>query len=813
VVRGTVVEEETGRPLAGAFVVLLDLDGNRVRGRLSDGEGGFIIQAPDSGAYRLVAELIGYRTTTSAVVSIAPGGVTELRFQVPLLPIELSGIEVSSERRCRSRPGSGLETAVLWEEARKALDVTAWVQSEAVLRLRLREFERVLDPYSLAVREERTETKQGYYGESPFVALSPEELASGGYLRSLDDGGFEYYAPDASVLLSDTFLEGHCFRVRGPPPRHPGRVGLAFEPLPGSEITDIAGVLWLDRMTGELQTLEFQYTKLPWPGIENQHIGGTVEFERMATGLWLISEWQIRMPVIRRRSASMAVSRSGTLFVGGLRQVGGEVLQARTREGQLLAVALGGTIQGMVFDSLAGAPLVGAVVEVFGTERRAVTGPDGLYRVSDLAAGTYEVGVRHPDLSLLGYRPRGRTVTVEGGYGVQVPLGVPPWSGVRSSVCPNEAGQAEEPRGIVFGLVTDDDGAPAPGASVMVLAADYPVELRTDDQGLYQLCLRGPVSGVRLVAWPRARSPWRVDIRAEREAMSRAVMGPLATEAILEGGPDRVDLRLVKRPVVSDVGGGLRLEVRETPGRDDRLMELSGRVVDGGTGRGVATANVELQDRNGQAVAHAVADESGYFHLLPRSAGSFTLSVDRIGYSAGFAPLTLSAGRGLYVDAVLAAAPIELEGLAVTARQRLASPTLGFQGFAARVERNLGEFIERDEIERRRPSTVIDLLRGKPGVRMFASGKWNREDIRFMGTERMGGRDCRPTIWVDGLLVRSAGDTIRGDPGLEGWLPSPDAIEAIELYSRPSGVPVQYNGDAMCGVIIVWTRREEIPQP
>lgn len=47
----------------------------------------------------------------------------------------------------------------------------------------------------------------------PWASLPSEEFLSGGFVRPLDDGGHVYYAPNAAVLLSDTFLDTDCFRL------------------------------------------------------------------------------------------------------------------------------------------------------------------------------------------------------------------------------------------------------------------------------------------------------------------------------------------------------------------------------------------------------------------------------------------------------------------------------------------------------------------------------------------------------------------------------------------------------------------------
>ena len=64
------------------------------------------------------------------------------------------------------------------------------------------------------------------------------------------------------------------------------------------------GVLWLDERTSELRAVEYGYTRIP-DGVDNERIGGTVEFLKLPSGAWIVHQWQIRMP-------RLAVSASGS---------------------------------------------------------------------------------------------------------------------------------------------------------------------------------------------------------------------------------------------------------------------------------------------------------------------------------------------------------------------------------------------------------------------------------------------------------------------------------------------------------------------
>ncbi|HZD03903.1 MAG TPA: hypothetical protein VE173_03270, partial [Longimicrobiales bacterium] len=215
---------------------------------------------------------------------------------MPFAAIELAGIEVAGEQRCTVRPGSGLRTAEVWEEARKALRLAAWTEAQEAVAFRAVDVEAELDPGTLKVRKERRRSHSGYIHGSPYESYPAEDLAENGYVRPAPGGRWTYLAPDAGVLLSDPFLDGHCFELTGDESR-PELIGLAFRPVDRGSDADIRGVLWLDRRSSELRTLEFTYTTLPYP-VESELIGGKVDFERLASGPWIVRSWRIRMPEV-----------------------------------------------------------------------------------------------------------------------------------------------------------------------------------------------------------------------------------------------------------------------------------------------------------------------------------------------------------------------------------------------------------------------------------------------------------------------------------------------------------------------------------
>jgi hypothetical protein len=116
--------------------------------------------------------------------------------------------------------------------------------------------------------------------------------------------------------------------------------------------------------------------------------------------------------------------------------------------------------------------------------------------------------------------------------------------------------------------------------------------------------------------------------------------------------------------------------------------------------------------------------------------------------------------------------------------------------FERRRATGRGTFITRDDIERRNPMTVADLLRTVRGLAIRTSG--GRTEVRFVrANARVDAVDCPPEMWIDGVRTFGATvDEIR-----------PDEIEGIELYRGLGQVPAEYlSRTAGCGVVMIWTR-------
>lgn len=293
-VRGTVVEAHTSVPVAGAIVTLVE-DGAGDRGAtLTDERGGFVLSAPEPGAYRVRVERIGVRTVTTSPAELRAGTTHRRTIPVPVEAIQLEPLRAEFETRCVSRPSTDRHVGRVWGEARKALRAARLARYRPFL-FEVEKRQAWVDPRRRRVEDERSIVRWTFHRESPFTARSSEEAASLGWADVTPDS-VQYYAPDVDALLSDAFLDGHCFRLVDAEERE-GEIGLAIEPVDRDDRVEIEGVLWVELETAELRELEFGYVGLPWRAMEEE-AGGRIAFRRLANGAWIVDAWVLKAPLL-----------------------------------------------------------------------------------------------------------------------------------------------------------------------------------------------------------------------------------------------------------------------------------------------------------------------------------------------------------------------------------------------------------------------------------------------------------------------------------------------------------------------------------
>lgn len=301
----------------------------------------------------------------------------------------------------------------------------------------------------------------------PFASIPVEQLSRHGYVVSRDDGSTDFYAPDADVLLSDAFLDDHCFRFVAGNDGRAGMVGLGFEPVPGRRVAEITGVLWLNAASSELAELEFTYVELPFGELDGE-FGGEVGFSRLPTGRWIVDRWVIRMPVVGERPRSRLTLPDGRpvdlpsrRVLVAVREEGGTVQLDRAEPPPRKAIS------GVAFDSASGKPAVGARVSILGTGIAATTGTDGRFAIRNVPAGLYSIVLSTPMLDSLGVPGPADTVRVTAAGALEVALAVPSRATLARRMC--RGWRADRRRAAVRVIVLDRrSGAPLRDVSARV---------------------------------------------------------------------------------------------------------------------------------------------------------------------------------------------------------------------------------------------------------------------------------------------------------------------------------------------------------
>ena len=471
-IRGTLSDSASRAPVPGAVVVLVG-EGNFVAARaMSDERGTFLLHTPAAGTFRIRTLRIGFQPVITGRFDLVADRDTTMALRLASIPYSLREVQVSGRGECRVRPDSGAEIARVWELARTALTATALSEQQRVIRALMTKWVRIYDVRGWRLRSDSIYEVENFSTRG-FRAVSTDKLAEG-WVQSEPDGS-SFFAPDAELLLSDFFSASHCIYLKdgdarfGDDPlaeldqprsvaRIPtaGRIGLVFEPTDnrGSRV-DIAGTLWLDRVTSELVGLEFSYTSLP-NAMTSAGAGGRVDFRHLPNGSWIVSQWLIRMPVLKR-------SNQARDTVDRVMTTGGAVLAA-TRGGDTLWTVPRVTLRGVVLDSMSRAPVSGARLTLVGTGRGVVTGADGRFIIAGLLPRMYLLSVRTPYADSLEVPPHESEIMI-GRRGLELNVGVPSFEDNVRAGC--DSLSTERP-GVIAGVLRSVSGVPVANARVTV---------------------------------------------------------------------------------------------------------------------------------------------------------------------------------------------------------------------------------------------------------------------------------------------------------------------------------------------------------
>ena len=453
---------------------------------------------------------------------------------------------------------------------------------------------------------------------------------------------------------------------------------------------------------------------------------------------------------------------------------------------------------GIVFDSVAGRPLVGATVQVTGAAgavvgrtASAVTDTAGRYAVANLAPGRYLAGFFHDALDTLGLVGEPRAVDI-GDAEASLDLATPSPRTIITTICGTTS--VTDSLGLLIGHIYKS------GTSSPISDATVTVEWGET------IITKGSVRSRNMAADARSQGPgWfaMCDVPGEIELTVSASLGADSSGFVNLEVP-----RTGIRHVTFWVGGASRVPsaaVDTISAIDTTLKVLAPEMV----WRGGARLTGLVRDERGLGVSGArvlvrgtnlatTSSDRGYFGLDSLPGGTHTLEVRAVGYLPATTTVHLAAEQPAQVEVFIGDRLVTLEAVKVTATLVFSKNLAKFQ---TNRERNQGGmFVGPREIERFRGMRFSNLVQSVPGVRLSYNQGFSIL-MDYTGTDDGQSRGlCVPQFYIDGTRSQYTASEIEG-------LYRADELAGVEVYVRENQRPIEFqDSNSRCGAIAIWTR-------
>lgn len=210
-------------------------------------------------------------------------------------------------------------------------------------------------------------------------------------------------------------------------------------------------------------------------------------------------------------------------------------------------------------------------------------------------------------------------------------------------------------------------------------------------------------------------------------------------------------------------------------------------------------AGAELTVKAGKTEKTVRTDAEGVGRFDGFAPGDIMIRVRRVGYKQTEIPARIAAGEN---DLVIHVDPssVVLDEMHVVA----ARPVVGrLEDFEMRRKRGeTSTSITPEEIDKRNPVRLSQMLRGVPGIRITdALGSAVAISTRGKQFQLKGGLvDCPLRLMIDGVLMPELSDIDQVDP---------KSAYGIEVFNGPASIPLKLQSmrkEQWCGLIAIWTR-------
>lgn len=793
--RGVVRDSVSGVGVAGAVVSVIDSTGSAAARTIADQAGRFrVASSPAAASLRVLR--IGF---TPRDVRLPTDRQESVTITMARLPALLASVQVSDRALCGASGDRGTALS-LWEQARAGLLAAVVARDTKPGRMNVLLFTTEQAPHSRLVRRQTVRLESGTTGR-PFVAAAKaSDFAAHGYMQE-GGSGRTFHAPDADILLDESFAATHCFTVAADAD-HPGQIGLAFQPAhERAGFVDVAGTLWIRRDVPALETLAFRFTGLE-PAFESAGAGGSLTFRTMPNGLAYIERWSMRLPEVEATTSfvpdmTSALSRIGSrigrerrnLKVAGIRTVGGEVTAAAWPDGSHAESPLG-AVTGRVVAPGTAQPLDRVQVLLDGTADTVRTDSTGRFALLGVLPGLYTLQAL--DATLEPYvdpQTTSREVDVARDTVRGVTLQLSSRAEYFARQCPDDSLLTKT--AVLLGRVTDAHGAPIPQLEVrgtwfqnfqtraegrFVTVTNAIRSVAPDRDGRFQLCVprdRGLTFGV-----------WRDSIR----------LAPDTSVTIADSDAQPFDWRVHVPP-------------------PDTTATFSGVVTADSSAAPLAGADVTLLPLGRSAPTM----HDGSFALARVPPGRFLVRIRHVGYGMLRDTVTLAPRQRMARKYQLGVRMTILDTVStVGSRHRYLSPML--RSFEDRRAEGFGHFIAEDELRAHDDDRLGTLIRAKmPGALLVPYA-----GSVFLASERGSSATLRPlphalpyaansptgcwaSVYLDGVRIYDVG---QGKPAPDFNALNVDQYAGVEFYAGAATTPLEFSSPSGfdCGTLLLWTR-------
>lgn len=425
-------------------------------------------------------------------------------------------------------------------------------------------------------------------------------------------------------------------------------------------------------------------------------------------------------------------------------------------------------IVGVVADSVDGTPLQGAEVIASGVATSVMTDSLGRFMIDSLAPGTYQVGVFHPLLESLGITLATQPFVIGPDSAGIVSLAVPSLPTLVHRYCGSEQGPST-PAAVVGRVLDPDNDAPISGARVSLAWTDVQV---------------GREIGV-------VRTPHELHAETSGTGFFKICGLPTDLDGTLQVA--RGDISTPEVPVAMN-GALLAFQSMSIP--DKPGARATGIV----TGHVVSLARKPVSGARVEIPVSAVSTTTradGAFYLSGVITGTQVLVARSLSFATAAEPINVTSRGPVDVTLTVGDKLNVLDPVLITARRDLA---LDKSGFSARKRAGGGHFFTRDDIDKRKPNNITDMMKGLPSVTVT----YQRGGTVVRGRGGITSMYSAPPpctrVYIDGFEWRDL------QPGDLDMFVNPDDVIGLEVY-QAGEVPIQFRKfDRGCLTLVVWTQ-------